>query len=102
MSNEQLAIALTRAQTIGRGRFVNIGDISCDVEVLQVAYITILTSLMELDSGWFGISHTTFDTVLSVLQDSPHRLTGTLAVSPNDGRGYPTCVHPTGRISAFL
>jgi hypothetical protein len=33
MSNDQLAIALTRAEMIGRDRFINIGDISCDVEV---------------------------------------------------------------------
>jgi alpha-aminoadipic semialdehyde synthase len=33
VSNEQLAIALTRAQTVGKARFTNIGDISCDVEV---------------------------------------------------------------------
>jgi hypothetical protein len=33
MSNEQLAIALARAQLVGRDRFINIGDISCDIEV---------------------------------------------------------------------
>ena len=33
MSNDQLAIALARAQAIGKARFINIGDISCDVEV---------------------------------------------------------------------
>ncbi|PPR06507.1 hypothetical protein CVT24_002635 [Panaeolus cyanescens] len=32
MSNDQLATALSRAQTLGGARFTNIGDISCDVE----------------------------------------------------------------------
>jgi hypothetical protein len=33
MSNYQLAVALTLAEMLGRDRFINIGDISCDVEV---------------------------------------------------------------------
>lgn len=35
MTNEQLTIALDRAQVLGGARFTNIGDISCDVEVSQ-------------------------------------------------------------------
>ena len=33
MTNAQLAVALERAQTVGRGRFASVGDISCDIEV---------------------------------------------------------------------
>jgi len=33
MTNEQLEVALSRAQTLGGARFTNIGDISCDPEV---------------------------------------------------------------------
>ena len=33
MTNEQLSVALKRAQVLGGARFTNIGDISCDVEV---------------------------------------------------------------------
>lgn len=33
MTNEQLAVALEKAQQVGRGRFACVGDISCDVEV---------------------------------------------------------------------
>ena len=33
MSNAQLLSTLTKAQTIGRGRFACVGDISCDIEV---------------------------------------------------------------------
>ncbi|KAK7696375.1 hypothetical protein QCA50_001029 [Cerrena zonata] len=32
MTNEQLAVALEKAQQVGRGRFICVGDISCDVE----------------------------------------------------------------------
>ncbi|KAF7986808.1 hypothetical protein HWV62_20442 [Athelia sp. TMB] len=31
MSNEQLVVALERAQQVGRGRFSSVGDISCDI-----------------------------------------------------------------------
>lgn len=33
MTNEQLAVALEKAQQVGRGRFICVGDISCDVKV---------------------------------------------------------------------
>lgn len=33
MTNDQLAITLEKAQQVGRGRFICVGDISCDVEV---------------------------------------------------------------------
>ncbi|KAI0942460.1 hypothetical protein AcW1_003090 [Taiwanofungus camphoratus] len=32
MTNEQLTVALEKAQQVGKGRFVCIGDISCDIE----------------------------------------------------------------------
>lgn len=34
MTNEQLTVALEKAQQVGKGRFVCIGDISCDIEVI--------------------------------------------------------------------
>lgn len=33
MTNDQLAVALEKAQQVGKGRFICVGDISCDVEV---------------------------------------------------------------------
>ena len=36
MTNEQLALALEKAQQVGKGRFACIGDISCDVEVRAI------------------------------------------------------------------
>lgn len=36
ISNDQLTVALERAQQVGRGRFACVGDISCDVEVTKL------------------------------------------------------------------
>ena len=39
MSNAQLAATLEAAQNVGKGRFVCVGDISCDIEVRAPSHI---------------------------------------------------------------
>ncbi|THH32666.1 hypothetical protein EUX98_g1482, partial [Antrodiella citrinella] len=51
MSNDQLTLALEKAQQIGKGRFACIGDISCDVEVRRSYTVMSLRSLKYYIQG---------------------------------------------------
>jgi len=46
MTNDQLAVTLERAKEVGRGRFVSVGDISCDIEVRWGFWILLLPEVV--------------------------------------------------------
>ncbi|KDR71797.1 hypothetical protein GALMADRAFT_253543 [Galerina marginata CBS 339.88] len=64
MTNDQLAIALTRAQALGGARCTNIGDISCDVE----GGLEFLTKATTLSSPFYTVRPKTLPAHLPPVQ----------------------------------
>jgi hypothetical protein len=52
MTNDQLTTALQLAQKVGKERFTNIGDISCDVEVSSFLDLTVWPVIIAISQGW--------------------------------------------------
>lgn len=90
MTNEQLTTTLETAQTLGKGRFACVGDISCDVEVsLHVSVHLSLACLPLRHSGRPRVPHTPHHAVVAVLHSAAGDAPGASALAHDDGRGHP-------------
>jgi hypothetical protein len=82
MSNTQLEATLEAARNIGKGRFICVGDISCDIEVCTS--LPSLQTLKFLCPGWTRVFTTLIDTFFAILSHKTGQSFGASTISNHD------------------